>query len=111
MENEDRWKYAKVDINLIDEVEINANEMSGEDFAQLTDNIAKSGLSSVPTCIKKDNGRYIMISGNHRLRACKKLHYKMLGILYVEESEIQMMKLLLLNYLTTPFMVKLMLAF
>lgn len=29
MENEDRWKYAKVDINLIDEVEINANEMSG----------------------------------------------------------------------------------
>lgn len=88
MENEDRWKYAKVDINLIDEVEINANEMSGEDFAQLTDNIAKSGLSSVPTCIKKDNGRYIMISGNHRLRACKKLHYKMLGILYVEESEI-----------------------
>lgn len=40
MENEDRWKYAKVDINLIDEVEINANEMSGEDFAQLTDNIA-----------------------------------------------------------------------
>lgn len=88
MENEDRWKYAKVDINLIDEVEINANEMSGEDFAQLTDNIAKSGLSSVPTCIKKDNGRYIMISGNHRLRACKKLHYKMLGILYVKESEI-----------------------
>lgn len=88
MENEDRWKYAKVDINLIDEVEINANEMSNEDFAQLTDNIAKSGLSSVPTCIKKTNGRFVMISGNHRLRACKKLHYKMLGILYVEESEI-----------------------
>lgn len=88
MENEDRWKYAKVDISLIDEVEINANEMSGEDFAQLTDNIAKSGLSSVPTCIKKENGRYVMISGNHRLRACKKLHYKTLGILYCEESEI-----------------------
>lgn len=88
MENEDRWKYAKVDINLIDEVEINANEMSGEDFAQLTDNIAKSGLSSVPTCIKKENGRYVMISGNHRLRACKNLHYKTLGILYCEESEI-----------------------
>lgn len=88
MENEDRWKYDKVDINLIDEVEINANEMSGEDFAQLTDNIAKSGLSSVPTCIKKANGRFVMISGNHRLRACKKLHYKKLGILYVEESEI-----------------------
>ena len=88
MENEERWKYAKVDINLIDEVELNANEMSGEDFAQLTDNIAKSGLSSVPTCIKKNNGRYVMISGNHRLRACKKLHYKTLGILYCDEDEI-----------------------
>lgn len=88
MENEDRWKYEKVDINLIDEIELNANEMSDEKFAQLTDNIAQSGLSSVPTCIKKANGRYVMISGNHRLRACKKLHYKKLGILYVEESEI-----------------------
>lgn len=88
MVNEDRWKYAKVDINLIDEIELNANEMSAEDFAQLTENIEKSGLSSVPTCVKKDNGRYVMISGNHRLRACKKLHYKRLGILYIEESEI-----------------------
>lgn len=88
MEMEDRWKYAKVDISLIDELEVNANEMSAEDFAQLTDNIAKSGLSSVPTCIKKNTGRYLMISGNHRLKACKKLHYKVLGILYCEEDEI-----------------------
>ena len=88
MVSEDRWKYEKVDINLIDEVELNANEMTDEDFRQLCDNIEKSGLSSVPTCIKKSNGRYVMISGNHRLRACKRLHYKKLGILYVDESEI-----------------------
>lgn len=85
---EDRWKYAKVDISLIDEAEMNANEMTGEDFATLCDNIGKSGLSSVPCCYKKDNGRYVMISGHHRLRACKKLHYKKLGILYCEESEL-----------------------
>ena len=88
MVNEDRWKYAKVDINLCDEIELNANEMSGEDFAQLTENIEKSGLSSVPTAIKKADGRYVIISGNHRLRACKKLHYKKIGILYVNEDEI-----------------------
>lgn len=88
MVNEDRWKYAKVDINLCDEIELNSNEMSGEDFAQLTENIEKSGLSSVPTAIKKANGRYVIISGNHRLRACKKLHYKKIGILYVNEDEI-----------------------
>jgi len=88
MENEERWKYDRVDINLIDEAELNANEMTGEDFAALCDNIGKSGLSSVPCCYKKPNGRYVMISGHHRLRACKKLHYTKLGILWCDESEL-----------------------
>lgn len=88
METENRWKYEKVDIGLIDEADMNANEMTGEDFAQLCDNIGKSGLSSVPSCYKKDNGRFVMISGHHRLRACKKLHYKTIGILYCLESEL-----------------------
>lgn len=88
METENRWKYEKVDIGLIDEAEMNANEMTGEDFAQLCDNIGKSGLSSVPSCYKKSNGRFVMISGHHRLRACKKLHYKTIGILYCLESEL-----------------------
>lgn len=88
METENRWKYEKVDISLIDEADMNANEMTGEDFAQLCDNIGKSGLSSVPSCYKKENGRFVMISGHHRLRACKKLHYKTIGILYCLESEL-----------------------
>lgn len=88
MDIENRWKYDKVDINLIDEAELNANEMTGEDFASLYDNIGKSGLSSVPCCFKKATGRYGMISGHHRLRACKKLHYKSIGILWCDESEL-----------------------
>lgn len=88
METENRWKYEKVNIGLIDEADMNANEMTGEDFAQLCDNIGKSGLSSVPSCYKKENGRFVMISGHHRLRACKKLHYKTIGILYCLESEL-----------------------
>lgn len=88
MVSEDRWKYDKVDINLIDEAEMNANEMTGEDFATLCDNIGKSGLSSVPCCYKKDNGRYVMISGHHRLRACKKLHYAKMGILWCDEIDL-----------------------
>ena len=88
METEDRWKYEKVDIDLIDEAELNANEMTGEDFAALCENIEKSGLSSVPCCYKKANGRFVMMSGHHRLRACKKLHYKTIGILYCEESDL-----------------------
>lgn len=88
MGNENRWKYDKVSIDLIDEADMNANEMSGEDFAALCDNIGKSGLSSVPCCYKKDNGRYVIISGHHRLRACKKLHYREIGILWCEEREL-----------------------
>lgn len=85
---ENRWKYEIVDINLIDEAELNANEMNHEDFTALCDNIGKSGLSSVPCCYKKTDGRYGMISGHHRLRACKKLRHKTIGILYCEESEL-----------------------
>lgn len=85
---EDRWKYEKVDVNLIDEAEENANKMTDEDFSALCDNIGLSGLSSVPCCYRKENGRFVMISGHHRLRACKKLHYKTIGILYVDESEL-----------------------
>lgn len=85
---EDRWKYEKVDVNLIDEAEENANKMTDEDFSALCDNIGLSGLSSVPCCYRKENGRFVMISGHHRLRACKKLHYKTIGILYVDEAEL-----------------------
>lgn len=88
MGNEDRWKYEVVDINLIDEAELNANEMTGEDFAALCDNISRSGLSSAPCCYKKASGRFVMISGHHRLRACKKLHYRKLGILWCDESDL-----------------------
>lgn len=88
MTDENRWTYAKVDINLINEAEENANIMSEADFNTLCDNIGASGLSSVPTCYKKDDGRFIMISGHHRLRACKKLGYKRIGILYALESSL-----------------------
>ena len=85
---EDRWQYAKVDINLIDEAEMNANEMTGEDFAQLCENIGMSGLSSVPCCYKNEQGRYVLISGHHRVRACKKLHFKKIGILFVDLADL-----------------------
>lgn len=87
-ENENRWRYEKVDVNLIDEAQENANKMTDEDFQALCDNIGISGLSSTPCCYKKSNGRFVMISGHHRLRACKKLRYKEIGILYCLEEEL-----------------------
>lgn len=85
---EDRWIYEKVDVNLIDEAEENANRMTEEVFDALCRNIGISGLSSTPSCYKKSTGRFVMISGHHRLRACKKCGYKKIGILYCAEEEL-----------------------
>lgn len=85
---EDRWIYEKVDVNLIDEAEENANRMTEEEFSTLCNNIGISGLSSTPCCYKKSTGRFVMISGHHRLRACKKCGYKKIGILYCPEEEL-----------------------
>lgn len=87
--NTDKWKYEKVSIDLIDEADLNANVMTESDFDTLTNNIGKSGLSSVPTCYKRtDNGRFVIISGHHRIRSCKKLGYSEVGILYADECDL-----------------------
>lgn len=88
MNTEDRWKFEKVPIELIDEASENANKMSGKDFDKLCRNIGVSGLSSVPCCYKTAEGRYTLISGHHRVRACRKLKHKTVGILYVNECEL-----------------------
>ena len=83
-----RWKFDNVDIVLIDEASLNANIMSETDFRKLCENIRISGLSSAPACYKKKDGRYTIISGHHRIRACKELGWKEIGILYVEEDNL-----------------------
>ena len=87
--NTHKWKYEKVSIDLIDEADLNANVMTESDFDTLTNNIGKSGLSSVPTCYERsDNGRFVIISGHHRIRSCKKLGYSEVGILYADECDL-----------------------
>ena len=87
-ELENRWIYEKVPIDLIDDAELNANVMSEAEFNQLTENIGVSGLSSVPTCYKRENGRFTIISGHHRIHSCKKLGFTRVGILYVPEEDL-----------------------
>lgn len=87
-ELENRWRYERVSIDLIDDAELNANVMSEEDFNQLTENIGISGLSSVPTCYKKANGRFTLMSGHHRVHSCRKIGFKTIGVLYVLEEEL-----------------------
>lgn len=85
---ENRWIYEVVPIDLLDDAEQNANIMSDEEFNQLTENIGVSGLSSVPTCYKRANGRFTIISGHHRVHACRKIGFTKVGILYMNEEDL-----------------------
>ena len=85
----DKWKVRKVSTDDIVCTELNANFMSKADFDKLVDNIRQSGLSSMIACYRREeDGMYVIVSGNHRYRACVELGYTSLNILCVEESEL-----------------------
>jgi len=51
-------------------LEVNARYMKHEVFARLVDNIRKDGkLTSAPFCCLEEDGKYLVLSGNHRTRA------------------------------------------
>ncbi|MBQ9253260.1 MAG: ParB N-terminal domain-containing protein [Bacteroidales bacterium] len=83
----EKWKISTVDIDLLQESELNANVMSDTDFNRLVENIKISGgLSSAIGCIKKGEV-YQIFSGHHRYRACVKLRYKQVPIIYADEKD------------------------
>lgn len=84
----DKWKVKEVDVKDIVPTKVNANSMSKAKFEQLKSNIKKSGLSSSIACYKNQDGKYILISGNHRFRACVELGYTKLNILWTEEENL-----------------------
>lgn len=85
----DKWKVEKVSIEEIVPAELNANEMSEKDFLQLCNNIGVSGLSSVPTCYRREaDGKYVLISGHHRVKAAEKDGYTQIYIMYAEEKDL-----------------------
>ncbi len=85
---EKKWRQATIDIGLVDEAEKNANRMSDETFNRLVENIRRSGgLSSAIACYRR-GGRYVIISGHHRYRACVKLRHKEIPVIYADEKDL-----------------------
>lgn len=63
------YKLALIDVRDLEFLEKNARYMTNEMFRNLVDNIKRDGgLSSVPLCWKHD-GKYRVLSGNHRCMA------------------------------------------
>lgn len=86
---QDKWKVEKVSLEQIVPAELNANEMSEKDFQQLCENIGISGLSSVPACYRRESdGKFVIISGHHRIRAAEKDGYTEIYIIYAEEKDL-----------------------
>lgn len=86
---ENKWKLLEVPIGEIVGTEVNANKMTKKDFQQLVDNIRASGLSSTIACYRREeDGKYVIVSGNHRYKACVQLGYNTLSILYADETEL-----------------------
>lgn len=86
---ESKWKFDWVELDLIEPAKLNANRMTDEDFKALVRNIGKTGgLSSAITCYRKEDGRFVIISGHHRYRACVKNGYDKVPCIYAEEADL-----------------------
>lgn len=67
-----KFKIEEVQLSDIKFVKKNAHFMSNDTFNALVNNIRRDGqLSSVPFCVKHNDGTYTVVSGNHRTQAAK----------------------------------------
>lgn len=68
-------------------LEKNAHYMSKEIQDRLTENIKQDGfLSQLPFCMKrKEDGKFLFLSGNHRLKSAIKAGLEYILVLYVDE--------------------------
>lgn len=80
----------KMDVIPVDKVEFlekNARFMKNEQFQNLVENIRKDGaISSVPFCYLQENGKYKVLSGNHRTKAAIQAGLKEIPVMYTDEE-------------------------
>lgn len=80
-------KIAIVDIDELQGLEKNARFMKHETFSSLKENIKRDGhLSSVPFCVKKADGKYKILSGNHRIEAARAASVHQVLIMYTDKK-------------------------
>lgn len=70
-------------------LERNAHYMDKDIFDRLVENVAEDGfLSQLPFGMKREeDGKYLMLSGNHRLKAAIKANLDYILILYIDETD------------------------
>lgn len=80
------YELAVVDVEDFEYLEKNARYMTNYMFNNLVENIQKDGtLTSVPLCYKHD-GKYRILSGNHRVKAAVAAGLKKILVMYTERE-------------------------
>lgn len=81
------FKFKVIDVRELEFLEKNARYMKNEQYQNLVENIKKDGaLASVPFCYLTEEGKYRILSGNHRSRAAIDAGLKEIPILYTDEE-------------------------
>lgn len=72
MTNTERFEIKRVELSQLKLIDKNARFMTQAKFNQLVDNIRRDGdLTTVPFCYEYKEGKYEVISGNHRVQAAQ----------------------------------------
>lgn len=80
------FKLAVVRKDDLEFLEKNARYMKNETFQNLVNNIKKDGgLSSLPFCYLQENGKYKVLSGNHRAKAAIEAGLEEIPVLYTDK--------------------------
>ena len=84
----EKFKIAEVQLSDIKLVRKNAHFMSNDTFNALVNNIRRDGqLSSVPFCVKHEDGTYTVVSGNHRTQAAQMAGLTSIPVMYIDEKD------------------------
>lgn len=82
-----RFTVAIVPVSELDLLEKNARFMRAETFRRLVENVKEDGqLSQFPFCVKTAEGRYRVLSGNHRAKAAIAAGLESIPIIYTDEA-------------------------
>lgn len=81
------YKLAVVSPRDVEHVEKNAHYMTGQMYRKMVDNVKHDGnLSSLPFCWRDADGRFIALSGNHRVDVARDAQVESILVLYTDRE-------------------------
>lgn len=76
-----------VAVDSLDLLEKNARFMRNETFRRLVENVKQDGqLSQIPFCVRRPGDRFLVLSGNHRVKAAKAADLTAIPVVYYTDK-------------------------